>query len=183
MERCWWGCCCNLCSTSREADPLGLRLLRKQAMQRPRHPKYVMEMTTAIDRAEQLVERSPFVMVGSLGDQGFPNVKAMFRLEHDGIKTFWLSTNTSSVRVSHLRDDARACLYFADTASFEGLLLVGEVTVRTDAAAKERLWQPGWERYYPEGPTDPDYCVLEFRAQRGNYYHNLDKMRFDVQRA
>jgi general stress protein 26 len=76
--------------------------------------------------------------------------------------------------------DARACLYFADTASFEGLMLVGDMTVRVDAAAREKLWRPGWERYYPEGPADPDYCVLEFRARRGNYYHNLDKLWFDV---
>jgi general stress protein 26 len=139
-----------------------------------------MEKTAAISRAEGLAERSRFVMAGSIGDHGYPNVKAMFRLEHDGINRFFLSTNTSSARVAHYHRDSRACLYLVDSDAFEGLLLVGDMTVRTDAATKERLWESGWERYYSEGPADPDYCVLEFTARRGNYSCGLENLWFEI---
>jgi general stress protein 26 len=55
-----------------------------------------VDRTTAIDEAKRLVERSRFVMIGSIGEQGYPNIKAMFRLEHEGLTRFLVSTNTSS---------------------------------------------------------------------------------------
>jgi general stress protein 26 len=142
-----------------------------------------MDRATAIDEAKRLVDRSRFVMVGSTGEQGYPNIKAMLRLEHEDLTRFFLSTNTSSKRVSQFRSDPRACLYLADFDDFQGLMLIGDMTVRTDAATKQRLWQPGWEIYYPGGATDPDYCVLEFTARTGNYYHGLENTTFEVQGA
>ena len=35
------------------------------------------------------------------------------------------------------------------------------------------------EKYYPLGPTDPDYCILRFTADKGNYW-GLQKHLFSV---
>jgi len=47
------------------------------------------------------------------------------------------------------------------------------MTVRTDSETKTRMWREGFEMYYPQGIGDPDYCVLEFHAERGNHYCGL----------
>ena len=39
-------------------------------------------------------------------------------------------------------------------------MLRGTMEVLTDSASKEMIWQEGDTMYYPEGVTDPDYCVL-----------------------
>lgn len=36
------------------------------------------------------------------------------------------------------------------------------------------------EGYYPLGLEDTDYTVLYFEAQRGNYYHRLKNITFDI---
>jgi len=59
-------------------------------------------------------------------------------------------------------------------------MLVGSVEVLHDIDSKKRLWSEGSERYYPLGVTDPDYSVLRFRAQWGNYYHALSNVTFEL---
>lgn len=39
----------------------------------------------------------------------------------------------------------------------------------------------GFEIYYPNGIDDEDYCVLRFTAVRGNYYHGLKNLNFEIE--
>ncbi len=138
-----------------------------------------MNTSEVITRALDLVERSRSVLVGSVDSDGYPNIKGMFNLKHDGLKTFLFSTNTSSKRTGQFVEDPRACLYIVDLQRIEGLLLVGKMEALQDPDLKQLLWFDGCEKYYPLGVTDPDYTVLRFTAERGNYYHKLVKVDFD----
>lgn len=127
-----------------------------------------------------LLRRSEVALLGSVGPEGYPLVKAMLLVESEGLGTVWFGTNTSSRRVRDLRADGRASVYVVDQATFEGLLLVGDVEVREDQESRERLWRDGWDMYYPQGVTDPDYSVLRFTTRWGNYYHELRNTTFRV---
>lgn len=137
-------------------------------------------MEETMKAALDLVDRSPCALVGSLGPDGHPNIKAMFRLQHDGLRSFYFSTNTSSQRVAQFRRDKRACVYFADFPQCYGLMLTGDMEVLEDDATKARFWSEGCERYYPLGVTDPDYCILRFTARQGNLYHALENVTFSI---
>jgi general stress protein 26 len=139
-----------------------------------------MREDEAVRAALDLAGRSEIVMIGTLGDDGYPNVKAMIKMENEGLNRIWLSTNASSRRVGQLTRNPKASAYFVDFNRWEGLMLVGDVEILHDAESKKRLWREGFERYYPQGVTDPDYSVLRFTARRGNYYHGLANVMFDV---
>ncbi|MDP4094551.1 MAG: pyridoxamine 5'-phosphate oxidase family protein [Bacillota bacterium] len=130
--------------------------------------------------AKKLAESCSNVMVGSIGNQDYPYVKSMFKMETNGLKEVWLSTNTSSKRVSHFRSNPKACLYFVDPVEYKGLLLLGKIDILEDLESKKRLWREGFDIYYPKGIADPDYCVLRFTACKGNYYHNLKNIDFEL---
>jgi general stress protein 26 len=132
------------------------------------------------NKSQELAERSEIAMVGSIGNDGYPNIKAMFKIEAEGLKTIWFSTNTSSKRVSQFRENPKACVYFFDSDRFAGLLLVGDIEIMLDPDSKNRFWHEGWEVYYSLGPTDPDYCLLKFSAKWGNYYHGLQNISFEI---
>lgn len=57
-------------------------------------------------------------------------------------------------------------------------MLRGTMEVLTGQEVKKEIWQEGDEMYYPEGVTDPDYCVLKFKAQDGRYYSNFESEDF-----
>jgi general stress protein 26 len=126
----------------------------------------------------ELVNGSNTAVVSSVDENGYPNAKQMFKVKHDGIRTFWFSTNTSSMRVQQFRNNAKASIYF--TGHMNGLMLLGNMEICTDWESREMLWSDGCEVYYPLGVDDPDYCVLKFTAETGNYYKDLVKHLFSV---
>lgn len=132
--------------------------------------------------ATRLVEKSSKAIIGSIDDEGYPNIKAMLSpREHKGIKEFYFSTNTSSLRVSQFLKNPKASVYFYDGRFFRGLMLKGKMEVLHDKEVKERIWREGDTLYYKQGVTDPDYCVLRFVSESGRLYENFTSTNFVVE--
>ena len=139
-----------------------------------------MELKEAILMARELIDRSEIALLGTNGEDGYPNIKALIKMENEGLKRVWFSTNTSSKRVSQLLKDPRACLYFLDSQKWMGLMLVGRMEFLQEKEVKARFWREGFERYYPLGVTDPDYSILRFTSNRGNLYYALSNATFNL---
>ena len=128
-----------------------------------------------------LIDKQGVTFIGSVDTDGFPNMKAMLPpRKREGIKAFWFTTNTSSMRVAQYRENPNACIYFMDKRFFRGVMLKGTMEVLEDAASKEMIWQDGDTMYYPKGVTDSDYCVLKFTAHSGRWHSNFKSESFEV---
>jgi general stress protein 26 len=131
-------------------------------------------MRNAENTIGNLIDKQSVSFISSVDKDGFPNTKAMLPpRKRDGIRTFWFTTNTSSMRVSQYRDNPNACIYFCDKRFYRGIMLKGTMEVLEDAESKELIWREGDTMYYSEGVTDPDYCVLRFTAVSGRFYGNF----------
>lgn len=139
-----------------------------------------MNNENIINKLLDLMNSCKFAMVGSNGEDGFPNIKAMIKIETEGINKIWFSTNTSSKRVAQFRVNPKASVYFTDFDKWTGLMLVGNMEVLEYPEIKQRFWSDGCEMYYPLGVTDPDYCILCFTAKWGNYYESLSNTTFEI---
>lgn len=129
-----------------------------------------------LHRIEKFIGRQKVSFVCSVDGEGFPNVKAMLRpRKHVGLKEFYFSTNTSSMRVRQYQQNPNASIYFyhKELIRYTGVMLKGTMEVLTDQGIKDELWRPGDTMFYRQGRTDPDYCVLKFTAQSGRYYCDL----------
>ena len=134
-----------------------------------------------VKTALSVVERSGKAIIGSVDEEGFPNLKAMLKpREQDGLRVFYFTTNTSSMRVRQYLNNPKASIYFYDARFFRGVMLKGTMAVLQDSASKEQIWRDGDTMYYPLGVTDPDYCVLRFTAQTGRLYENFGSVDFPV---
>ena len=134
--------------------------------------------------AGNLIDRAGIVYLSYLDREGYPATRAMLvPREREGIHTFWLTTNTSSCKVSCFLENPKACLYFVDRRFYRGVCLSGTVAVLRTPEAKERIWREGDTMYYPLGITDPDYCVLKFTAEKGRYYSNFQSEDFQIPMA
>jgi general stress protein 26 len=127
-----------------------------------------------------LRQESGSAYVASINGEGYPVMRAMLVLEHDCFETQYFSTNTSSGKVACFQENPKASVYYCEPQAYKGVLFVGDMQVCTDQATKDFLWREGFERYYPKGVTDPDYCVLKFTAKWGSYYHGLQNTRFTI---
>ena len=128
-----------------------------------------------------LIDKQKVAIISSIDAEGFPTTKAMLPpRKREGIRTFYFTTNTSSMRVSQYRQNPQACIYFYDRRFFRGVMLQGTMEVLEDSQTKEMIWQEGDTMYYPIGVTDPDYCVLCFTAAKGRYYSNFKSEDFII---
>lgn len=129
-----------------------------------------------------LIDKQNVSFISSMDLDGFPNTKAMLPpRKREGIKTFYFTTNTSSMRVSQYRGNPKACIYFCDRRFFRGVMLIGTMEVLEDSQSKEMIWQEGDTMYYPKGVMDPDYCVLRFTAVKGRFYSSFKSESFTIE--
>jgi general stress protein 26 len=138
-------------------------------------------MKDFIKTAEALIDNANVSIISSVDETGFPNTKAMLPpRKRDGMKQFYFTTNTSSMRVSQFKANAKACVYFYDSRLFKGVMLKGTMEVLQDSRSKKMIWKDGDEMYYSKGVTDPDYCVLKFTAQSARFYSNFKSDNFEL---
>lgn len=130
---------------------------------------------------ESIIDNAGVSLISSIDEDGFPNSKAMLPpRKRSGLKTFYFTTNTSSMRVKQYSTNPKACIYFFDKRFFKGVMLKGEMKVLTDMKTKRMIWHEGDTMYYPKGVSDPDYCVLKFTAQDGRFYSNFASKDFSL---
>ena len=130
---------------------------------------------------EKFVNRQKVSFICSIDENGFPNVKAMLKPRKvNGLKEFYFSTNTSSLRVKQFRSNPNASIYFyrKGLIKYTGIMLVGRMEVLIDQETKDMIWERGDTMFYKKGVTDPDFCVLKFTAECGRYYCDLKTESF-----
>ena len=137
----------------------------------------------------QLMEVAEAAYLTTIDEQGFPNTRAMFNLRnrshfpllrdifaaHREDFLILFTTNTSSKKVEQVKRNPLGCVFYCIPMEFRGLMLAGRIQTVADPTLREKLWQEGWERYYPLGKEDPDYEVLGMYPKSGEYYHRLDR--------
>ena len=132
---------------------------------------------------KKLRKSSKFAYVGSVNEDGFPQIKCMFTIKSDDVRVHYFSTNTSSRRVAQFLSNPNASVYYCNETMFKGAMFTGKMEVCEDNKTKERFWNKGDEKYYPKGVTDPDYCILKFNAESVNYYHGLSNTTLSIDEA
>ncbi|MBR4622637.1 MAG: pyridoxamine 5'-phosphate oxidase family protein [Ruminococcus sp.] len=136
-----------------------------------------------LKKIEKFIDRQKVSFICSVDDEGYPNVKAMLRpRKRSGLREFYFSTNTSSMRVAQYKNDPKACIYFYHKGliKYVGVMLKGKMEVMTDQETKNMIWRKGDTLFYKKGVTDPDYCVLRFTAESGRYYCDLKTESFEI---
>ena len=129
-----------------------------------------------LSKIEKFIDKQKVSFICSIDEENHPNVKAMLKpRKRNGLKEFYFSTNTSSMRVKQYKNNPNASLYFYHKGllKYVGVMLKGKMEVLTDQEIKNLIWK--------KGVTDPDYCVLKFTTENGRYYCDLKTENFDIQ--
>ena len=128
-----------------------------------------------------MADTLPITFISSVDEKGFPCTKAMLSPRvREGIKVFYFTTNTFSLRVAHYKNNPKASIYFCDDKGFKGMMLRGTMEILTDPASKKMIWRDGDTEYYPGGVNDPNYCVLKFTATDGRFYSDFYPRSFVI---
>ena len=90
-----------------------------------------MKVNPALAGVKELIARMadslPNAYISSVDNEGYPCTKAMLApRKREGIRTFYFTTNTFSLRVAHYKVNPKACIYFCDAKGFKGRCFVAQ---------------------------------------------------------
>ena len=120
----------------------------------------------------KMIDRHDVCFLSFIKADGFPTTRTMLNpRKRQGIKEFYLTTNTKSQKVQSLLQNPKAGLYFYDRPLYRGVAFTGTVEVMSDQSIKNEVWRDMDTIFY-ENNTDPDYCVLKFTAEAARYYQD-----------
>ena len=81
-------------------------------------------MRDPVQTIGNLIDRAGVSYIGSVDGEGFPEMKAMLPpRRREGVRELWFTSNTSSMRAAHYRENPKACAYFCDRRFFRGVML------------------------------------------------------------
>ena len=154
----------------------------------------VKDIEEAKISALKLISESKAAYLTTIDSDGFPITRAMFNLRNkeqfpefseffqnqEDIFTIYISTNTSSTKVEHLKNNPLLCVYFCDADNFQGFMLGGSVEFIDDIKLKKNIWLDWWTKYYPKGIEDSDYTLLRLAPKTGRYYYKLKQVNFKL---
>lgn len=115
-----------------------------------------------IKKAEQLLAGCETVSLASVTQEEYPRICILSKIKADGIKSIWFATGTESKKTVQFQQNPKASVCYGQGG--DSVTLLGDVTVITDAALKQELWQDWFIDHFPGGATDPTYCILRFDA-------------------
>jgi general stress protein 26 len=152
------------------------------------------EVEEVKNSALKLISESKAAYLTTIDLEGFPITRAMFNLRNkeqfpefseffknqEDIFTIYISTNTSSTKVEHLKNNPLLCVYFCDADNFQGFMLGGSVEFIDDIKLKKNIWLDWWTKYYPKGIEDSDYTLLRLAPKTGRYYYKLKQVNFKL---
>ena len=122
----------------------------------------------------EFIARQKTSIISSVDKEGYPATRALIEPVLVDGNDIYFATYTSSRKVSHYRNNSKACVYFFEKGrNFQGVEIKGNMEVLTDTATKERFWKPFFKRFYKKGVTDPDYCILKFTGFEAVYFGNF----------
>ncbi len=120
--------------------------------------------------------------IASINEEGYPVIRAMLAPRKIENGEMYFSTNTSSNKIKQYLANNKACVYFYKRGKikYQGLTLIGEMEVCTDQETKDDIWRFGDKMVYKQGVTEPDYCVLKFKCESGEYYCDLKVEKIEL---
>jgi general stress protein 26 len=127
-----------------------------------------------------IIKNAPFVVLSTINEDGFPESRAMLNLKVEDGFTIWFTTNTSSRKIQQIKNNKKASAYFTLHQEWKGVTIEGELEIIEDMETKKKIWQPGWEMYYPKGVEDPDNAIVKLNPKKVRLYGDLKKHSFDV---
>ncbi len=144
--------------------------------------------------AVKLMQESEAAFLTTIDRSGYPHTRAMLNLWNRvqfplladlfGGRAedllMYLTTNTSSNKITQIKANPAATVYYCVPSDFRGMMLSGVIEIINDPSVKKMLWQEGWDSYYPKGYDDPDHSLLRLLPAYARGWHDSERFEFKL---
>jgi general stress protein 26 len=116
-----------------------------------------------LNAAREIIASTETCALITLDNEGRPRTRAMETLLPEEDFTIWLGTNPKSRKVSQIKKDPRATIYYLDKDESGYVILYGKAEIINNKKAKETHWKEEWKAFYPN--KEEDYVLIKFSPE------------------
>lgn len=125
-----------------------------------------MKITKEFTALADAMAKIDFCMMQTVGEHGV-NTRPMSNngdVQYDGDS--WFFARSTSTKIAELAKDDRVHLTFADNDGPSFISVWGTGTVIGDEQLKKQLWHKSLERWFENGPEDPEVSLIKVTAHK-----------------
>lgn len=128
------------------------------------------------EKANIIANNAEDATIGVIDENGYPSVSTVSSIKTDGITKAFFATAMNANKTKRILNCDKVSVCFREDN--DNVTLVGTAKILTGKETKNNLWQDWFINHFPEGPDDPGYCVIEFKAQRASLWINHQSAEF-----
>jgi general stress protein 26 len=135
---------------------------------------------TIFEKMNALMDFQEMCYMATVNAAGYPEIRAMLNLHNKSMfpslqKYFednivYLASNSRCAKMEHIQKDRKISLYYVNQATYEGVLLIGNVEIINDMVLKKVFWQDNWLKLYRGDVDEASYALLKFTPIEYKYF-------------
>lgn len=130
-------------------------------------------------KASDIVDMGENAYFSYMDEKGYPHTATRSKIKSEGIMSCYFSTNLSGDMAKAIRRDSRSSVCFHSNNN--NITLMGDAEIIEDLSIKKDLWIEWFINHYPDGPTDPEYCVIIFTTKSVSLWVDREIAKFDIE--
>jgi general stress protein 26 len=123
-----------------------------------------------LQRVRALISRVDTAHLITAGAEGYPRARGMEDHNVGPDFVFYFFTGASSRKIAEIRANPRVSIAYYDPQSHDYVCVFGRAEVILDDATRRAFWEPAWTRYWPAGPTDPEFAIVRIIGEAFEYF-------------
>jgi general stress protein 26 len=138
----------------------------------------------AIPEIAALINKIDICHLATRGDDGELHARPMSNngeVEWDGRS--WFFAPADGRLVAELRADPAAVAAYRAGEAYDFISVSGRAVVETDPELKKQYWQAELERWFPNGPDDPNVALIRLDAENAEWWTGDGDGRADLRES
>ncbi len=130
-----------------------------------------------------LLERQRYSKLITVGTDGSPRGRIMTHLPPGKDMVIWYATGLHTTKIKEIRRTPEVSILLDHPTDNSCVSIMGKAEIITDDRLRKKYWQDVWGFFWPDGPSNPDYCLLKITPLRIEYCNPGPLYRPDLKRT
>jgi general stress protein 26 len=130
-----------------------------------------------------LLQRHRYSKLITIGVDGTPRGRIMTHLPPEKDMIIWYATGLHTNKIKEIKRNPEVSVFVDHPTDNSGVSIVGKAEILTDERLRKKYWQDAWGFFWPDGPSNPDYCLLKITPMRMEYFNPGPAYHPDLKRT
>ena len=128
------------------------------------------ETKNDFDKLFALIKDVDYCMLATVDAEGYLRSRPMATQKDYGDQELYFFTKRSSGKVVEIEHDASVNLAYASPEKQHYVSVSGRASLIEDKEKMQRLWNPAYKAWFPEGLEDPEVALVQVHIEKAEYW-------------